>query len=139
MVFIRAERDYFVSICLKTLRLKRKLVLLTKKRVLGLHIQMQVKIKKLLDNNKLNLWSKFPWSTFIIFCYFSLCTGLKILIFRWCCFNVTYNKFQFTLSTEIWICHIGCHQGGERSSVKCWFFFVCSVKDYCFVSALSEK
>ena len=37
------------------MRLKRKLVLLRKKRVLRLHIQMQVKIVKLIDNNNLNL------------------------------------------------------------------------------------
>ena len=107
-------------------------MLLRKKRVLGLYIQMQVKLKKLLDDNNLNRWSKFSWSTFIIFCYFSLCTGLKIVIFRWCCFNVTHKKFQFTLSAKIWISHIGCHQEGERSSVKFWFILYVRSKSIVF-------
>ena len=114
------------------MRLKRKLVLLRKKRVLRLHIQMQVKIVKLIDNNNLNLWSKFSWSTFITFFYFSLCTGLKILLFRWCWFNVIHNKLQFTLSPKIWISLIGFHQEGERSSVKFWFILYVRSKSIVF-------
>ena len=104
MICFRVERDWLFSICLKlgNTEAKTKISVAYKKRVLGLHIQMQVKIKKLLDNNNLNRWSKFSWSTFISLYYFSLCMGLKILIFRWCCFNVTHKKFQLTLSAKMY-------------------------------------